>query len=200
MTSDSGRYSLRPAVLELGYAYLSTLSVDDIFQKLLQELAENLHESCSAGVLDGNDVVFVARAQTTYPRIMTLALSVGTRIPAYITALGRVLLSGMSDEELDAYLETAHFQRETARTITDPSQLREAIEQVREQNYRVMDQEIENGVCAAAVPVRHANRPLMSISVATHAAGTSIETLRENHLPALQATATEIERILSLRL
>ncbi|WP_214102603.1 IclR family transcriptional regulator domain-containing protein [Acrocarpospora catenulata] len=196
---ENGRYRLRPTILELGYSYLSTMSVDSVFQFQLHDLAEKLHESCSAGVLDGHDVVFVARAQTSFPRIMTLALSVGTRIPAYLTAIGRVLLAELTDNELDEYLRTTTLRRETDRTITDPGRLREVIQTVRNQGHCIMDQEIEAGICAVSVPVRQANRPTMGISVAAHASRTSIETIEREYLPALRATGAEIERILRLR-
>lgn len=199
VSSENGRYSLRPTILELGYAYLSTLSVDELFQKHLQGLAEELRESCSAGVLDEHDVVFVARAQTTFPRVMTLALSVGTRIPAYLTALGRVLLSELPEDDFEQYLRTAQLRRETERTIADSGRLRKAIGRVRDQGFCIMDQEIETGVCAVAVPLRIRNRPPMAMSVAAHASSTSVETLRQRHLPALQATATEVERVLQMR-
>lgn len=199
VSNDNGRYSLRPSVLELGYAYLSAMSVDDLFHKHLQELAEQVHESCSAGVLDGNDVVFVARAQTSYPRMMTLALSVGTRIPAYLTAIGRVLLAEFSDAELDAYLRQVELHQETERTITDPVALREAIKSVRELGYCLMDQEIDTGICAVAVPVYPPGRAPIAISVSAHATGTPLTTLAEHHLPMLQATAQEIQHVLGLR-
>lgn len=198
-TSENGRYSLRPTVLELGYSYLSTMSIDHVVQSELHQVAERLHESASAGVLDGHDVVFVARAQTTYPRIMTLAISVGMRIPAYLTALGRVLLAELDDAELDEYLHTTTFRPETDRTITDPEHLRQVILNVRRDGYCLMDQEIEMGVCAVAVPVHQHNRPTIAISVAAHASRTSIETMRVEHLPALQHTAAEIQRILGMR-
>ncbi|MFI5960320.1 IclR family transcriptional regulator C-terminal domain-containing protein [Cryptosporangium sp. NPDC051539] len=198
-TNDNGRYSLRPTILDLGYSYLSTMSVDQTLQAELHELAENLHESCSAGVLDGHDVVFVARALTSFPRIMTLALRVGTRIPAYLTALGRVLLADLTEAQLEEYLKTAALHRETERTITDPGELARTLAMVKEQGYCAMDQEIETGICAIAVPLRQANRPTMAISVAAHASRTSITTLEREYLPALQATGREIERILQMR-
>lgn len=197
--SENGHYALRPRVLELGYAYLSSISVTDIFQQQLAELAENVHESCSAGVLDGHDVVFVARAQTTYPRVMTLALTVGTRIPAYLTALGRVLLAELPDDKLDEYLRTAKLQKETSNTIADPEELRDEILGVRASGYCVMDQEIEIGVRAAAVPVRQPNKPTIAISLAVHASRESVRSIQRNYLPPLQETADELERVLRLR-
>ncbi len=193
VTAENGRFSLRPRALELGYAYLSAISVDQRLQRRLVTLAERLHESCSAGVLDGHDVVFVARAETTYPRIMTLALKVGARLPAYLTALGRVLLAQLPDDELDAYLRTAEFHKETARTITDPAQLRDTLVTVRRTGYCTMDQEIEPGIRAAAVPVHRAGRPLLAISAATHASRQSMETIETKFVAALSAAAADIE-------
>ena len=151
--SENGRYSL-PRVLELGYAYLSSILVDRLVHRQLLQLADQLHESCSAGVLDGHDVVFVERAQTSHPRVMTLALHVGTRIPAYLTALGRVLLAELPDNRLDEYLRTTELRKETENTVSDPAELRAQILGVRAKGYFIMDQEIELGIRAAAVPVR----------------------------------------------
>jgi IclR family pca regulon transcriptional regulator len=197
--SENGRYSLRPRVLELGYSYLSSISVDRLVHKQLLQLADQLHESCSAGVLDGHDVVFVARAQTSHPRVMTLALHVGTRIPAYLTALGRVLLAELPDEELDTYLSTTELHKETANTVSDPAELRAQILGVRAKGYCIMDQEIEIGIRAAAVPVRRPDGPVVAISVASHASRHSLSYIETNFVPGLQETGAALERLLSLR-
>jgi IclR family pca regulon transcriptional regulator len=196
--SENGRYALRPRVLEFGYAYLSSISANDIIQQQLLELAERLRESCSAGVLDGHDVVFVARARTSFPRVMTLALSVGTRIPAYLTAIGRVLLADLPDNELDEYLRTAQLHKETEKTITDRAKLRNEIFDVRSTGYSITDQEIEIGI-RAAVPVRQPNRPTIAISVATHASRESVRSIEKNYLPPLREAADELQRVLPLR-
>lgn len=196
---ENGRYTLRPRIMELGYAYLSSVAVDEILQQRLAALADHLHESCSAGVLDDQDVVFVARAETTHPRVMTLALKVGQRIPAYLTALGRVLLAELPDDRLDDYLRTAELHRETARTIADPELLREEVLSVRKAGYCLMDQEIELGVRAAAVPVRRPNRPPLAISAAVHANRGSMQTLAATFVPALLETAAELEQLMRLR-
>jgi IclR family transcriptional regulator, pca regulon regulatory protein len=196
---ERGRYSLRPRILELGYSYLSSISVDEILQQELLRLAERLHESCSAGVLDGHDVVFVARAQTSYPRVMTLALTVGTRIPAYLTALGRVLLADLPEDQLDEYLRTAELHKQTQNTVSDPEQLRKQILGVRAKGYCIMDQEIEMGVRAAAVPVRRTNKPTIAISVASHASQQSVSAIESKFVPPLQETAAELDRLFRLQ-
>jgi IclR family transcriptional regulator, pca regulon regulatory protein len=116
---SGGSYYLRPRVLELGYAYLSSVSVAEIAQEHLVALAEELHESCSASVLDGADIVYIARAQTN--RIMTISLTVGTRLPGYPTSMGRVLLAALPDDRLDAFLAGARLQ---ALTESTPSPIR----------------------------------------------------------------------------
>src|SRR5580692_9783874 len=120
--SDGREFSLRPRVLELGYAYLSGLGMPEVAAPHLEELVAHVRESSSISVLDGHHIVYVARVPTK--RIMTVAISVGTRFPAYATSMGRVLLAGLSDPELDRYLAAAGFEAFTARTVTDPDRLR----------------------------------------------------------------------------
>src|SRR5262245_43890525 len=142
---SSGRqFSLRPRVLALGYAYLSSFSVSQIAQPHLEDLAEALHESCSVSVLDGDDLVYVARASAN--RIMTIALTVGTRLPPYPTSMGRVLLAHLPETELDAYLHRATLHKLTPHTITDPGELREVLASVRTRGWAAVDQELEAGV------------------------------------------------------
>lgn len=197
--SENGRYSLRPRVLELGYAYLSSISVDRLVHQQLLQLADQLHESCSGGVLDGHDVVFVERAQTSHPRVMTLALHVGTRIPAYLTALGRVLLAELPDDQLEDYLRTTVLRKETANTVSDPAKLRAHILSIRAKGYCIMDQEIEIGIRAAAVPVHRPEGLALAISVASHASRHSLSYIEENYVPPLRETAAGLEKLLSLR-
>lgn len=197
--SENGRYSLRPRMLELGYAYLSSISIDWIVQQRLLVLADRLRESCSAGVLDGHDVVFVARARTTHPRVMTLALSVGTRVPAYLTSLGRVLLAELPDGELDGYLHTTELRKRTEHTVCDPAGLRAEILRVRTKGYCIADQEIEMGIRSAAVPVRRMNGPTLAISVASHSSRTSLSSMEADFVPPLRGAAAELESLFSLR-
>src|SRR5580698_565200 len=153
--SDGREFSLRPRVLELGYAYLSGLALPDVAAPHMEELVARLHESCSISVLDGQHIVYVARVPTK--RIMTVAISVGTRFPAYATSMGRVLLAALPPAELDRYLaEAAPFEALTAQTVTDPARLRDTLAQVAGQGYAIVDQELEEGLRAVAVPIRGA--------------------------------------------
>lgn len=199
VSSSGGRYSLRPKVLDLGYSYLSSISVSDIFQQQLAEVADRLHESCSAAVLEDTEVVFIARARTSHLRMMTLALSVGSRLPAHLTAIGRVLLAELSDEVLDDRLRRVDLNRRTERSLYNVEDLKEEIRRVREQGYCVIDQEFEVGVLAAAVPVRRPGRPTVGISVAMHGSRGSSELLRTEAVPVLQDAASELEQVLAPR-
>ena len=120
--NDGREFSLRPRVLELGYAYLSGLALPEVAAPHMEELVARLHESSSISVLDGHHIVYVVRVPTK--RIMTVAISVGTRFPAYATSMGRVLLAQLSDDELERYLAEATFERLTSRTVTNPARLR----------------------------------------------------------------------------
>jgi IclR family pca regulon transcriptional regulator len=198
VSSDGRLFSLRPSVLQLGYAYLSSFSLTEIAQDHLEELAERMHESCSASVLDGDDIVYVARASTN--RIMTIGLSVGARLPAYCTSMGRVLLAALSEAELDTYLGRVAMQARTDRTITDPKELRAEILRVREQGYCLLDQELEAGVRSIAVPVHDAdNRVVATINVSGQATRVDLDTLRGSYLTQLRECAVQINEDLAGR-
>jgi IclR family pca regulon transcriptional regulator len=190
--SDGREFSLRPRVLELGYAYLSGLSLPDVAAPHMEELVARLHESSSISVLDGQHVVYVVRVPTK--RIMTVAISVGTRFPAYATSMGRVLLAALPPGDLDRYLEQAELTPLTARTVTDQARLREILAGVAEQGYAVVDQELEEGLRAVAAPIRGAaDVGSAAINVSAHASRISMAALHSEILPTLLETAKQIE-------
>ncbi|HEY3649925.1 MAG TPA: IclR family transcriptional regulator C-terminal domain-containing protein, partial [Streptosporangiaceae bacterium] len=131
MRSDGSRFALRPKILELGYAYLSSLTLPEVAMPHLEQLVEQVHESSSVCELDGNEVIYIARVPTK--RIMTVTISVGTRFPAYATSMGRVLLAAQSDERLDDYLESASLRGLTGHTITSATALRRELRKIRSQ-------------------------------------------------------------------
>ncbi|HEX6933903.1 MAG TPA: IclR family transcriptional regulator [Streptosporangiaceae bacterium] len=190
--SDGREFSLRPKVLELGYAYLSGLALPEVAEPHLEELSARLHESSSISVLDGHHIVYVARVATK--RIMTVAISVGTRFPAYAASMGRVLLAALSPEELDKYLAEATFEAFTERTVTDPERLREVIAEVRRDGYSIVDQELEEGLRAIAAPIHDASGAVTAaINVSAHARRMGPDAMRAQLLPALLETARNIE-------
>ena len=194
--ADDRRFSLTPRVLELGYSFLSSLTLPELAQPHLRELVGRVHESSSVSVLDGDEVVYVAREPTQ--RIMTVAISVGTRFPAYATSMGRVLLADLSDAQLVDSLARAHRKKLTARTLTDEAELRAALEQVRHQGFAIVDQELEGGLRSVAAPIRDPRgRAVAAINISTHASRTTLDAIRGTMLPQLLATAARIERDLA---
>src|SRR5262249_60919972 len=190
--SDGREFSLRPRVLELGYAYLSGLTLPDVAGPHLEELVARLHESSSISILDGQHVVYVARVPTK--RIMTVAISVGTRFPAYATSMGRVLLAALPPDALDQYLAEAVLEPLTANTVTDAGRLREILAEVAAQGYAIVDQELEEGLRAVAAPIRGAqDTGTAAINVSVHASRVSVDSLRADIVPALLETARQIE-------
>lgn len=189
--SDARFFSLTPRVLELGYAYLSSLSLPEVAEPHLEALVAEVNESSSVSVLDGADVVYVARVPVS--RIMTVAISVGTRFPAYATSMGRVLLAGLSEADLDTYLKAVRFAKLTARTVTTASALRTELAKVRGQGYALVDQELEEGLRAVAAPIRdRTGRVVASLNISAHASRTSLETMRRSMIPPLLAAAARI--------
>ena len=190
--SDGRQFYLTPRVLTLGYAYLSSLSLADVAQSHLTDLANDVHESCSVSVLDGFDIVYVARAATQ--RIMTISLSVGTRLPAHATSMGRVLLAALPADRLDAYLDTSTLAPLTERTIVDHDRLRVEIEKTRTRGWCLVDQELEDGVRSIAVPVHDsAGRVVAAVNTSAHATRVPLTTLQRTFLPKLRDCAAAID-------
>lgn len=190
--NDGREFSLRPRILELGYAYLSGLTLPEVAQPYMEELVATVHESSSISVLDGNDVVYVVRVPTT--RIMTVAISIGTRFPAYCTSMGRVLLAGRSPEELEAYLTGVALEPRTKRTVTSVAELRRVLDQVRRQGYALVDQELEDGLISLAVPIHDAGGAVAAaMNVSANALRVDAQRLEADVLPRLRSTAAHIE-------
>jgi IclR family pca regulon transcriptional regulator len=189
--SEGRKFSLTPHVLELGYAYLSSLNWWKIAQNAMEDVVQELQESCSASVLDGKDVIYVARVSAT--RIMSINLSIGTRLPAHVTSLGRVLLSHQPPDVLDKYLAEIEPHKFTERTKTEPDDLREAIETARMKGYALVDQELETGLRSLAVPIYDRNgRILAALNIGTHAARTRLDEMTGRFLPVLHDASRKI--------
>ena len=186
-------FALRPRVLELGYAYLSSLSLPELAQPHMEELVARIHESCSVSVLDGNEVVYVARVPTH--RIMRVAISVGTRFPAFATSMGRVLLAALPPEEAETHFPPEVVQQFTTRTVTDPQKLHALLARVRVQGYCVVDQELEEGLRSVAVPVRDGEgKVIAAMNVSMHVSARTADEIQREILPQLLATTAEIEQ------
>jgi IclR family pca regulon transcriptional regulator len=192
---DGTRFQLTPQVLELGYAYLSSLTLPEVAQPHLERLVEEIHESSSVSVLDGTDVVYVARVPAR--RIMRVAISVGTRFPAYATSMGRVLLAGLDPGALDAVLDRTDLVALTPETIHEPGALRAELDHVRTQGHALVDQELEAGLRSIAAPIHsRTGQVVAAINVSAHATR-SVEDVETTLLPPLLVTAEAIERDLA---
>jgi len=190
-------FELAPKVLQLGYAFLSSNNYRSVIQQILEDITRQCGESSSLGVLDGEEVTYVARSSSRH-RLMAITLSVGTRLPAAYTSMGRVLLAQLPDDELEAWLERVNLVRHTDKTVTDKAELRRLILEVRRQGYAIADQELDSGLRSIAVPAFDANgRLLGAINISTNAARVDHDTLMRDYLPLLQEKAREIRATVS---
>lgn len=164
--SDGKFFNLAPRVLRVGYSYLASIPLPELAQPVLNKMRDKTREAVSVAILDGNEIVFIARAVPQ--RIMAVRTNVGTRFPAHCTAMGRVLLSALPDAELQRLLKGAKLKKLTPATITDSGKLRAAISRVRERGYAIVNEELEIGLRTIAVPLRNFHGAItaaMSISV-----------------------------------
>ena len=188
------QFELTPRVLQLGYAYQASNQYRAVIQQYLEDITAELGESSSLAVLDGDDVVYVVRSAARH-RLMAITLSVGTRLPAAYTSMGRVLLAQLSESELLAFLDGVRLERFTESSIIDKGELRRSIDQAREQGYSIVDQELDSGLRSVAVPVFAGSGELLgAINISTNAARVDLETLMQTYLPRLQEAAEAVSR------
>jgi IclR family pca regulon transcriptional regulator len=178
-------------VLDLGFSYLSSMELWDVAMPYMEEVSATIHESCSASVLEGCDIVYIARVPTK--RIMSVALGIGARLPAVTTSMGRVLLAHLEDGAVARHLATCPLRRHTEHTVTDLAALRDILDAVAQQGWCLVDQELEEGLISIAVPVRNKRgRVLAAMNASTHANRTSPEQVVADYLPVLRQAARKI--------
>lgn len=188
-------FALTPRILEIGFAYLSTISVADVARPVLIRLVEGLQESCSVGMLDRQDVVYVARMNAN--RIMTTNLAVGSRLPAHATAMGKVLLAYLPPAKLDAFFAMGPLQPLTERTTCDEATLRALVARVRERGWAGNDEESEKGVRTVAAPLfDRSGQVIAAINLSGHSSRVTMRDLRSRYLPVLLQAAREISEAL----
>jgi len=186
------RFALTPRVLELGMSYLSALSLPEIVQPHLEALSRATDESVSAAVLDGEDIVYVARVPAR--RIMSVRITIGTRFPAFATSMGRVLLAALPTAELDAALDASAPEAITVRTITDVDALRAELARVRASGVAIVDGELELGIRSIAAPIRGRDgRVVAAVNVSTTAARDAADGVIARATGALLETVAAIE-------
>jgi IclR family pca regulon transcriptional regulator len=195
-TEDGRTYALRPRILALGHAYLSSTPLATAVQPLLDQISDALHESSSMAVLEGDEILYIARSSTT-TRLMSIDLGLGSRLPAYCTSMGRVLLADLPPVQLDQYLSRVKLTRLTNRTVSTAAELKRVLAEVRRDGYAIVDQELEIGLRSIAVPVKDAAaRCVAAINVGTQSARVSVAEMQARFLAPLQAAASELSVLL----
>jgi IclR family pca regulon transcriptional regulator len=188
-------YRLKTRVLKLGFSYLTSTSLPTIAQPILERITELVHESSSLSILEGDEIVYLARSSAK--RVMSVGLSVGSRLPAYCTSMGRVLLAALPETELTAYLDRVDLKSLTPKTVIEKTALHEIIRRVKAQDFALTDEELELGLRSVAVPVRNRqNRTVAAINVGVHAARVSTSEMIERLLPILQESARTFVHLL----
>lgn len=188
-----GQFELTPRVLELGFSYLSAQSLPEVAQPHLEALSHATGESSSASILDGHDIVYIARVPTR--RIMSVGITIGTRFQATATSMGRALLASLSADELDTYFDGYFPTRFTSRTIVDEAALRAEISRVREQGWSLVDGELENGLRALAAPVTRGGRVVAAINLALTTGDEDPLALLAPLQDAAAAISTDLDRL-----
>ena len=190
-SDDNRHFYLRPRVLTLGHSYISSMPLAAAAQPILDHVSHVLRESCSIATLDGTEIVYIARANVT--RIMSIDLGVGSRLPAFCTTMGRVLLAHLPAEKMEELLSRIVFKRFTERTVVGAEKLRQILRLVQRNGYSIIDQELEHGLRALAVPIRNpAGKVVAALNVGVHAQRVSMQDLQTQFFRYLSAAAHEL--------
>lgn len=193
--ADGKLFSLTAKVLCLGYSFLSSLSFRELAQPYMQALATEINESCSMSVLEGKDIVYIARVQTK--RIMTISLGIGTRLPIHATSMGRVLMSGLAEKDLKKVMDKLELDGFTAHTITKKRELKKRIMLVKDRGWALADQELEIGVRSIACGVKDKDgKTIAALNISGHASRVTKKEMIAKYLPSLKKTVVEIENAL----
>jgi len=194
--SDGKLFALTPRILDLGFAYLSSLPIWNLAEPVMEDLVRQVQESCSAAVLDGSDIVYVLRVPTR--KILRIGLGVGSRLPAYCTSMGRVLLAALPDEEVVRRLEASRREAFTRHTVTDVATLLSRVQQARRQGWCIVNQELEEGLVSAAVPITdRSGQTLAALNISGQANRTSPRQMQDTLVPPLLDAARRIATLVS---
>jgi IclR family pca regulon transcriptional regulator len=189
---DERHFTLRAKILALGHAYLASVPIAVSAQPVLDEVSATVHESCSLATLDDDDILYVARSSSSQ-RIMSIDLAIGSRLPAFCTSMGRVLLAGLPDPELNDRLKRMRMTSFTERTITSKEKLRDVLESIRRTGFAIVDQELEIGLRSIAVPIVDARgRTAAAINISAQAQRVTTGDMEKRLLPALRRAASEL--------
>ena len=193
--SDANNFFLKPKILALGYSYLSSTPLTVSAQPCLNQISATAGESCSLAVLEQGEILYISRSQTT--RIMSIALNAGSRLPAYCTSLGRVMLAALPKAELDNYFARVQLLPLTDRTVVSVERLREILAETAAQGYAIVEEELEIGLRSIAVPVQGASGAVAAgLNIGAQSGRVSREQMENEFLPALLNGASELSILL----
>ena len=194
--SEGKLFSLSPRILDLGFAYLSSMPIWNVAEPVMQALVAEVKESCSAAVLDGTEIVYVMRVPTH--KIMRISIGVGSRLPAHCTSLGRVLLAALPEDERMKILESSDLSARTRFSVTGIEDIASRIAQVQKQGWSLINQELEEGLVSLAAPVKNqTGQTVAAINISGQANRTSAKIMQDTMLPQLLAAAQGISRLLA---
>ncbi|HSV34916.1 MAG TPA: IclR family transcriptional regulator [Ramlibacter sp.] len=194
--TDGKLFRLTPRILDLGFAYLSSMPIWNLAEPVMEDLAMRVKESCSAAVLEGTDIVYVLRVSTR--KIMSIGLGAGSRLPAYCTSMGRMLLADLPDEEVRRRLNATKRTAFTRHTVIDVEALLAKVQQARRQGWCLVNQELEEGLMSIAAPLcNHAGQTVAALNISGQANRTGVKLMQETMLPPLREAAQAISRLLA---
>ena len=192
---DGKFFRLTPLVLRLGFAYLHSAPLPRMVQPFLDQLSRDTEESCSASILERDHIVYIARAAKH--RVMSINLSIGSRLPAYCSSMGRVLLAALDPEASKSLLVAADRPARTSRTLTDVAALAAELDRVRQEGYAIIDEELELGLRSVAMPVMNSRDDVVAaINIGAQAARVSVQRIRDEFVPKLRQVQADLKRLI----
>lgn len=195
---EGRHFRLTARILDLGYAYLSTTPLWNLAEPVMEALVNQVHESCSISVLEGTEIVYILRVPTS--KIMAINLAIGSRLPAWCSSMGRVLLSGLAEDALADMLAASTIKAHTRHTETSPARLAKLIAQVRSDGYALVNQELEEGLCSIAVPLKdRGGNIIAAMNLSANANRVTAAQMTRKFLPPLKAAAARINQALAMR-
>ena len=198
VASDGKWFRLSPKILDLSFFYLASMQVDQVIQPLVNEASKKVNEACAVSVLEGHDIISIA--QSVIDRFDRVPFHPGTRMPAFVSAAGRVMLADLPEKELNEFFREARLERRTPDTITVKAELRKELEKIRRQGFATVDGELEVGMFTVAAPVcNDARQAIAAVSFGGNAARINASNVEEKYLPGLLLAAREISRLLPHR-
>lgn len=198
VAQDGRVFTLRPRVLEIGYAYLSSLDLSYFAQPIIDDLVERTRVPCNLAMLDGDDIIYVLRSSTQHSPAPPIPVNIGRRFPAYVTSMGRVLLGGLPDDELAAYLARAAIQKFTDKTVTDKDGLRKIISGDAARGHSFTAGEHADWIASIAVPVRDAQSKIIAaLGMGWILGSVPDQEMIDKLLPQLKAAAHSIQQAIA---